>query len=137
MCIRDRLLVPIIFIYPQFGQFDLIENVLETQPLIQSIEKAIGKGLPWDENKEYLDFGEMEFFVQLNKDKPVNEFREENTKIESSLFKLDKLVIVNKTLLQILQTKDYVLPTVLEIIILSKKSSFYEHFMNNFEKYLN
>lgn len=72
---KGELVIPIIFIYPQFGQFDLVENVLESEPLVESVKKVIGEGLPWDSNKEYLDFGKMEFYLQLNKQEPVNEFR--------------------------------------------------------------
>jgi tetratricopeptide (TPR) repeat protein len=133
----NELLVPIVFIYPQFGQFDIVEKVSEKEPLIESIKKVVGEGLPWDQNEEYTDFGEMEFFLQLNKESPINDFRESKEKYETSLFKLDKLVMVNGTLLQILQTQNYVLPTVLEIVVLSKKSSFYEHFMEKFLDYLN
>ena len=132
-----ELLVPIVFLYPQFGQFDIVEKVSEKEPLIEAVKKVIGEGLPWDQNKEYIDFGEMEFYLQLNKESPVNEFRVEDQNKETCLFKLDKLVMVNGSLLQILQTKNYVLPTVVEIIVLSTKSSFHEHFLEKFLDYLN
>ena len=134
---NNELLVPIVFIYPQFGQFDLVDEVSEKEALIESVKKVVAEGLPWDHNKEYVDFGEMEFFLQLNKESPINDFRESKEGFETSLFKLDKLVMVNGTLLEVLQTQNYVLPTVLEIVVLSKKSSFFEHFLEKFLDYLN
>jgi tetratricopeptide (TPR) repeat protein len=134
---NDELVIPIVFIYPQFGQFDIVEKVSEKEALIESVKKVVAGGLPWDQNNEYVDFGEMEFFLQLNKGTPVNDFRDKKENLETTLYKLDKLVMVNGTVLDILNTENYVLPTVMEIVVLSKKSSFYEHFMEKFLDYLN
>lgn len=134
----DRIVTSLVFIYPQFGQFDVVEDVSEDTSLVESVKKVVAGGLPWDSNAEYVDFGEMEFYVLLNKQSALNEFRDVSQHDQKvSLHQLDKLMIVNGTLLQIMQIEGFVIPSVPEIIVVSKKSSYYDHFLANFEKILN
>lgn len=132
---ENRLKIPIIFIYPQFGQFDIVEDFEVSGKLIDAVRQTIGQGLPWDKANEYDDFGKMDFYVELDKQTALNEYREEKKIGKHRLHEVDKLVIVNKPLLEILTVPGLVLPRSLEILVVSQKSDFHGHFTNNFQMY--
>ena len=137
MRVEDKVLkIPIVFIYPQFGQFDIVEDCTLEGKLIDAVRQTIGEGLPWDSNKEYDDFGQMDFYLELDKQCALNEFRKAEDIGAHRILKLDKLVIVNQPLKKILNVEGLVLPRALEIVVVSTKSNFHAHFVENFQMYL-
>ena len=135
--VEEKVLkIPIVFIYPQFGQFDIVEDCRLEGKLIDAVRQTIGEGLPWDNNKEYDDFGQMDFYLELDKQYALNEFRKTEDIGEHRIHKLDKLVIVNQPLKKILNVGGLVLPRALEVVVVSTKSNFHAHFVENFQRYL-
>lgn len=62
----DELVFPIVFIYPEFGQFDYIERMDGQVTLWDAFNEIFDSGLPWDEHKFYLDKKNIIFAVKVN-----------------------------------------------------------------------
>lgn len=46
--VDDRLCVPLIVMYPEFSQFDLVEHTYEDDLVGEHVKDVIKDGLPWD-----------------------------------------------------------------------------------------
>ncbi len=73
---KDLIVLPVIFMYPQYRQTDLIEGCMETDSLWKWIEKLFPRGqgpLPFDTERQLMHdkLHELSFFVKSN-DYPQN-----------------------------------------------------------------
>ena len=62
---NDMLISPILFIYPEFGQFDYAEESSEDFKIWDIFEQIIVEGLPWDVQGFYKDTKALEYFVMV------------------------------------------------------------------------
>jgi hypothetical protein len=63
---EEMLITPIIFIYPEFGQFDYIEQASEDIKIWEIFQQVFESGLPWDVNQYYTDNKTLKYFVMVN-----------------------------------------------------------------------
>lgn len=61
----DRLIFPLVFIYPEFGQFDYVERNEGEETLIGAFSEIYDAGLPWDEHNFYKDAGKLVFAIKV------------------------------------------------------------------------
>lgn len=45
--------IPLVVVYPEFGQFDLIAKTSETQKLSECLKELFAAQLPWDSKGDY------------------------------------------------------------------------------------
>ena len=57
--------MPIIFIYPEFGQFDYIEQASEDIPIWGIFEQVFESGLPWDTKDDYKKKDDLKYYVMV------------------------------------------------------------------------
>eukprot|EP01017_Pseudomicrothorax_dubius_P004231 TRINITY_DN107_c0_g3_i3.p1 TRINITY_DN107_c0_g3~~TRINITY_DN107_c0_g3_i3.p1 ORF type:complete len:227 (-),score=70.36 TRINITY_DN107_c0_g3_i3:89-769(-) len=117
--------VPIILAYPEFRQTDIIRDAKEDDPLEAHLATVLEYKLPWD-IEGFYDMESIECFIELNQIEPYRVVQG-STKQKKGLKKID----ISKTILQILQTKGFVLPQVIEVLIVSRRSKFYPLFLKN------
>jgi hypothetical protein len=60
------LITPILFIYPEFGQFDYAGDTSEDYKIWDIFEQIITQGLPWDINGFYKDVNALEYYVMVS-----------------------------------------------------------------------
>jgi len=51
--IDDRLCIPLIVIYPEFSQFDVVEHTYEDDSVTTHVQNVIREGVPWDIEHHY------------------------------------------------------------------------------------
>ena len=51
--VDGKISIPIIVVYPEFGQFDLIAQTNEHQKIGDCIKQLFEQPLPWDSKSEY------------------------------------------------------------------------------------
>lgn len=124
--VNDKLQLSVTFIYPEFNQFDFVKLVNQSDSIISVFATVYQQGLPWDENKLYTHVDDICFFVECDAQKPQNKYKYEMKK--KSLKKIEFMTNIIDTL----KTERYVVPKVLEVIVLSKKSAFYAHFIGRY-----
>jgi Cns1/TTC4 Wheel domain len=56
----------LVFIYPEFGQFDYVERMEADDTLIEAFSEIFSAGLPWDENNFYKDASKLVFAIKVN-----------------------------------------------------------------------
>lgn len=61
------LIFPIVFIYPEFGQFDYVEKTEGDTSLIESFSEIFEAGLPWDEKGFYKEASNLVFALKVGK----------------------------------------------------------------------
>jgi len=59
------IVTPIIFLYPEFGQFDYIEEASDDIQLWAIFEEIFKAGLPWDQKQFYTDASDLRYFVMV------------------------------------------------------------------------
>lgn len=62
--IEGVMSIPLIVVYPEFSQFDLIAKTGEEQKLSDSLQELFSSPLPWDSNGEYKE-KDIEFFAEV------------------------------------------------------------------------
>lgn len=63
--IENLLVTPILFIYPEFGQFDYVKDSSEDKTIWDIFSQVFEAGLPWDEKKHYVDQKNLRYFVMV------------------------------------------------------------------------
>ena len=61
--LNEAIVTPIIFMYPEFAQFDFIEEASEDISLWEIFDEIFSAGLPWDQNGFYSDKNDIQFYV--------------------------------------------------------------------------
>ena len=61
--LAGALVTPIIFMYPEFAQFDFIEEASEDISLWEIFDEIFSQGLPWDQEGFYADKEDIQFYV--------------------------------------------------------------------------
>lgn len=120
------LVTSVIFIYPEFGQFDFVDEAYDNNLLEDVFSTVYGEGLPWDGNKYYTSFSDIEFYVELNAKRPLND-----AGYQSKPLQLMQLSLPTD-LRSVLKTPEFIVPKTLEIIVLSKASNFQKHFLKRY-----
>lgn len=123
---NDYIVTSVLFIYPEFGQFDFIDEAADSNMVSEVFDTVYGEGLPWDEHGYYKDVSNIEFFIELNSKQPLN-----NPEYIKRPIKLSK-INAELDLLSLMKIPEYVIPKVIEIIVLSKASNFYSYFINKY-----
>lgn len=54
-----------VFIYPEFGQFDYVEKLDGEYTLIECFSEIFEAGLPWDEHKFYTQASQLVFAIKV------------------------------------------------------------------------
>ena len=119
-----QIMTSVTVFYPEFQQLDLIESAFENDTLYNHISSVLEEGLPWDLQRLYLDEDNVRIFLMVEKRETVAD--SQSPKISQSLVEIPK----NQTVLQTLQTKNYIVPGNLEVYVVSTKSSFFSHFLS-------
>jgi hypothetical protein len=124
-----KISTSIIIFYPEFSQLDFIQDSKENDILFDHLVAPLEGGLPWDEKQYYNDYSSLKAFIVIGKRDILNNDRFNSVSIEKS-----KIVEVgqSQTIIEVLKTKDYIIPKVLEVYILSVKSPFYAHFISQY-----
>ena len=63
--VQGALISPIVFLYPEFGQFDYVGESSEDMTIWDVFEQIFTSGLPWDQNKFYDDKKALKFYVMV------------------------------------------------------------------------
>jgi hypothetical protein len=63
--VEGELLFPIVFIYPEFGQFDYVEKMEAEETVWGAFYEIFDSGLPWDEKKFYLEKKNIVFALRV------------------------------------------------------------------------
>lgn len=63
---NGMLITPILFIYPEFGQFDYAGDSSEDFKIWDIFEQIISEGLPWDVNGFYKDLNSLEYYIMVS-----------------------------------------------------------------------
>ena len=121
---NKKIKTSIIFIYPEFSQFDFVKKSSEEDLILNHFYFIFQNGLPWD-TKNLYNQNNIELFVEINAQKPINGILDDNNK------KLSKIG-TNFSILDCLKIKGFVVPRVLEVVVLCKDSDFYNHFTGRY-----
>lgn len=62
--IDDKISIPVVIIYPEFGQFDLIAKTGENQKISECLKELFASALPWDSKQEYK-YNTIEIFAEM------------------------------------------------------------------------
>lgn len=66
--LQDGILIfPIVFLYPEFGQFDYLEQTLPEASFFEAFEQIFQSGLPWDSNGFYKNHNDIAFALKVCK----------------------------------------------------------------------
>lgn len=122
-----KIVTSLMIYYPEFQQMDFVMTANEDDYLFELIWGVTEQGLPWDVKKQYVNPESLRFFVMLEKREMFT--GTQSKQVHQCLSEID----VNKTILEILQTPDYVVPGHLEIYMLSIESIFYKHFLETYK----
>lgn len=112
-----------VFIYPEFGQFDYVERNEGEETLLGSFSQIFEAGLPWDEKGFYTNATKLVFAIKLNTSKS-NMKKPENWNTKDDFV----FVAQDSTILKTIQTNGYVVPSIPEIYVLSGASPFFKMF---------
>lgn len=63
---NEFILSPVIFVYPEFGQFDYVQENSEDITIWEIFDEVFSQGLPWDTSGNYKDASVIEFYVWVN-----------------------------------------------------------------------
>lgn len=63
--VEELLVTPMLFIYPEFGQFDYVGESSEDIVIWEIFEQVFQAGLPWDEKNHYTERENLRFFVMV------------------------------------------------------------------------
>jgi len=113
--------------YPEFRQMDVIQKTKETDLLKTHLLEILKNDLPWDENKFYT-YDNLIVLVELNSTKSYYKL-DSHTNYQEGF----KRVSRNKPISEILKLNGYVMPSLLEIVVLSKASPYLQKFMEENE----
>lgn len=100
------MIFPAVVFYPEFSQFDLIEQVTEEQVLREAVSEVV-QNLPWDTNNLYNPES-IELYAEMG---------------DRTYLKLKSGVTI-KELLRV-----YEFPEAVEVSAVCPKSSFYPYFL--------
>lgn len=127
--IGKKVVTSMIIFYPEFSQLDFIEQTNEGDFVFDILAEPLSSGLPWDENKYYDDFSSLKVFVVVANRDALN-----GDNFEALPKDLNRLVQITTTqkVIDVLTIKDYVVPKVLELYVLSTRSKFYNHFVGQY-----
>jgi hypothetical protein len=59
-----QLVFPVVMLYDEFNQFDVVSDIKEDTPISEIIEHILHNGLPWDTNHTY-NKDSMELFAEV------------------------------------------------------------------------
>lgn len=114
---------PLVFIYPEFGQFDYVERNPGDESLIGAFTEIFEAGLPWDNHGFYKNASKLVFAIKLNSSTTTMK------KPEGWNIKDDYVFIGQDTsILKAVQTNGYVVPSIPEIYVLSAASPYFNVF---------
>jgi hypothetical protein len=127
--IGKKVVTSMIIFYPEFSQLDFIEQAGETDCVFDILAEPLSSGLPWDDNKYYNDFASLKVFVVVANREALNA-----SNFEPLPKNLNRLVEINPTqkVIDVLTIKEYVVPKILELYVLSTRSPFYKHFVGQY-----
>jgi len=74
----EKIVTPVIFMYPEFAQFDFVEEASEDIPLWEIFAEIFTAGLPWDQNGFYQDPNDLRFYIVV---KLCSNLKEKSNKI--------------------------------------------------------
>ena len=63
--VGDSLVTPIVFLYPEFAQFDYVEEASEDVTLWGIFSEIFAAGLPWDQRGDYKEEKQLRFYVAV------------------------------------------------------------------------
>ena len=72
---EEEVLYPIVFIYPEFGQFDYVEKMEGEETVWGAFYEIFDSGLPWDEKKFYLEKKNIVFALRVRTAHPAQPVR--------------------------------------------------------------
>lgn len=127
--IGKKVVTSMILFYPEFSQLDFIEQAHESDYVFDILAEPLSGGLPWDENKYYNDFSSLKVFVVAANRDALNDANFEP--LPKNLNRLVEIIPTQKVI-DVLTIKDYVVPKVLELYVLSTRSKFYNHFVGQY-----
>ncbi|CAH1775992.1 unnamed protein product [Owenia fusiformis] len=109
---------PVMFVYPEIGQTDMIEDFTESDRFIEHIETMFGEGVapaPWDRNRKYTSDAIQIYYEDKNEERLVN-------------------IPSTNTLLQILTDKRFTLHcSTIAFILLIRGDSFTQTFLDRYK----
>lgn len=117
------MIFPLVFIYPEFGQFDYVEKTEGDETLMGAFLEIFEAGLPWDDKGFYTDVNKLVFAIKLNSSTSTMKKPENWNKKDDFVF-----IGQDTTLLKTIQTNGYVVPSIPEIYVLSGASPFFKLF---------
>lgn len=65
--VNDMIVTPMLFIYPEFGQFDYVGESSEDIKIWDIFEQIFQSGLPWDQKQHYTKKEDLRYFVMVYK----------------------------------------------------------------------
>lgn len=71
---NNVLITPMIFIYPEFGQFDYVGESSEDMTIWDIFQEIFVAGLPWDQKKNYTHPRNLKYFVMVSRDPSLISF---------------------------------------------------------------
>ena len=125
--VDGRLTTSIVIFYPEFSQLDFVQAADAAEIIGDQLAQVLDGGLPWDTEGVYGDLGEIACYIVKERREVVN-----SVKVDLEAVKQARLqeINVHDSLEKIMQVEDYVVPRVLEVYLLSRKSKFHEHFLS-------
>lgn len=121
---NQKIKTSIIFIYPEFSQFDFVKKSSEEDFVHNHFFFIFGKGLPWDSENIY-NKDNCELFVEVNAQKALNG----EVLGKKGVRKVGKEMSV----LECLRIEGFVVPKILEVVVLCRDSMFYKHFLGKYQ----
>jgi tetratricopeptide (TPR) repeat protein len=113
--------------YPEFSQMDFIKTTTEVDLLKDHLLEIFKTDLPWDQKKHY-SYDNCIALVELNCTTPLYKL-DKHTNFREGFKRVNR----NKPMLEILTMNGYVMPYLLEIIVVSKVSPFFDKYMSEIE----
>ena len=112
---------PVVFMYPEFSQFDYVEEATEDKMIDEIFGEIFEAGLPWDDRGYYKFPEDLECYVKLNCVDPLVPILDKNWDGQKGLLQIS----FQDTILEAITNSGYITPQIPEIQIVSKVSPYY------------
>eukprot|EP00331_Platyophrya_macrostoma_P005015 CAMPEP_0176419550 /NCGR_PEP_ID=MMETSP0127-20121128/8111_1 /TAXON_ID=938130 /ORGANISM="Platyophrya macrostoma, Strain WH" /LENGTH=385 /DNA_ID=CAMNT_0017800043 /DNA_START=13 /DNA_END=1170 /DNA_ORIENTATION=- len=113
--------------YPEFSQMDFIKDAKDSDIIKDHLKEILKSGLPWDEKGHY-NMKSIEVYLEMNTTAPLHS-SDNHTNFQQAYLRISR----KNTFEQVLKLNGYVMPHLIDLIIISRESDFYKKFKEDNE----